>query len=239
MTDNLIKHKAHKILLQNKLYSLTDYNNLKRVVESNQFTIIEYKKHKNSENVSELIEKLRVENEIQLNDSFLYVRNNLRFLFINSDVSYEDKCSLLRHELGHIYDPDLKNSDINYSKIKKEEFANEFSYYIKNPGIKFKLYVFMMKKWKLLISIIMLIAFVLGFSYTINSLIIQPTKAVTTDISSNKNSADTYYVTSGGKKYHRKFCFTVKYKTNLKECTIDEAKNAGYKPCMVCLPDQE
>ena len=60
MTDNLIKHIAHKILLQNKLYSLTDYNNLRRVVESNQFTIIEYKKHKNSENVSELIEKLRV-----------------------------------------------------------------------------------------------------------------------------------------------------------------------------------
>ena len=55
MANNLAKEKAFKVLIQNKLYSLTNYNDLQRIIESNQFTIIEYKKHNNSDSVSELI----------------------------------------------------------------------------------------------------------------------------------------------------------------------------------------
>lgn len=124
MTHNFVKEKALKILIQNKLYSLTDYNELQRIIESNQFTIIEYKKHSNSEPVSELIKRLGGETETQQSDSFLYMNNNLKFIFINADISNEDKCSLLRHELGHICDPDLKNSNLQNSRIKREEFAN-------------------------------------------------------------------------------------------------------------------
>ncbi len=238
MQNNFAKHTAQKILLQNKLYSLTDYNDLRRIVESNQFIIIGYKKHTNSEYVSELIKKLGVENEIEHNDSFLYLTNNLKFLFINTDVSEEDKCALLRHELGHIYDPNLRHHDASYSKIKKEEFANEFSYYIQNPGISFKLFVLMMKKWKIAVGIIMLIACVLRFCFLVNSLIIQSTKSVTTDISIYENSDSTYYVTSGGKKYHRKFCVIVKHRTNVTKCTINEALSGGYKPCLICIGEE-
>ncbi len=238
MTNNSAKHIARKILLQNKLYSLNDYDDLQRIIESYQFTIIEYKKHANSKYISELINKLEVENYVQFNDSFLYINNNLRFLFINSDVSHEDRCSLLRHELGHICDVNLKNNGINYSKIKKEEFANEFSFYIKNPGTFFKIYLLMIKKWKLLVSTIMLIACVLGFYFIINSTILKPTKSVTTDVSTNEYSDNTYYVTSGGKKYHRKFCITVKYRTNITECTINQATSKGYKPCLICISQE-
>ena len=239
MTNNLAKEKAIKLLIQNKLYSLTDYGDLKHIIESNQFSIIEYKKHSNSESVSELIKRLRIENEIQQNDSFLYINNNLKFVFINADVSHKDKCSLLRHELGHIYDPDLKSNDINYSKIKKEEFANEFSFYIKNPTIGFKLKVLVLKKWRLLVSIIMLIACVLGLSFMINSIIIKPTKSVTTDAPISENSNSTYYVTSSGKKYHREHCIIIKYKNNLTKIKLNDAINDGYDPCMICNPKEE
>ena len=234
MKNNLAKETARKILIQNKLYALTDYNALQRIVETNRFTIIEYKKHTNSEPVSELINRLRVENETQQYDSFLYIHNNLRFIFINAELSDEDKCSLLRHELGHIIDPNFKNGDVGYSKIKREEFANEFSLYSKNPGIIFKFYIFIIRKWKLLIGMIALIACILGLSFIMNSLIIQPTS----NVSTSGNTDHTYYITSGGKKYHRKFCIIVKYRTNLTEVTCNEAINTGYKPCLVCMPGE-
>ena len=186
MINNSPKHIAYKILMQNKLYSLIDYNDLRYTIESYQFTIIEYKKHSNSEHVSELLRRLRVENETVQNDAFIYINNNLKFLFINADVSLEDKCALLRHELGHICDPDFKNTSEGYSKIKREEFANDFSFYLKNPGIGFKLKLFMLKKWKLLAGMIALAACILGLSVMIRSSIIQPTKPVTGDISTNE-----------------------------------------------------
>ena len=238
MINNSPKHIAHKILMQNKLYSLIDYNDLRYTIESYQFTIIEYKKHSNSEHVSELIKRLRVENETAQNDSFIYINNNLKFLFINADVSLEDKCALLRHELGHICDPNFKNTTEGYSKIKREEFANDFSFYLKNPGIGFKLKLFMLKKWKLLAGMIALAACILGLSVMIRSSIIQPTKPVTGDVSTHVSSDNTYYVTSFGKKYHLKHCIIIKYKNNLTDIKLNDAINKGYKPCLICIPEE-
>lgn len=239
MTNNSAKHAARKILIQNKLYSLTDCNELKRIIESNQFAIIEYKKHTNSEPVFELIKRLRLENETRQNDSFLYISNNLKIVFINADISDEDKCSLLRHELGHICDPDLTNNNLQNSRIKREEFANEFSCYIKNPGIIFKFYLFIIKNHKLLTGMIALIACVLGLSVMIRPLIIQPAKPITGDASTYTISDNTYYVTSAGKKYHRKHCIIIKYKNNLTEINRNKAINAGYKPCLICISEGE
>lgn len=238
MTNNLAKETALKILIQNKLYSLTDYKDLQRIIKSNQFTIIEYRKHTNSEPVTELIKRLRVEKETQQNDSFIYINNNLKFVFINADISDEDKCSLLRHELGHICDHDLKNNSSQNSRIKREEFANEFSCYTKNPGIRLMIYVFLIKKWKLLVAMMVLIACVLGLSVMIKSLITQSAKPVTGDFSTYVNSNSTYYVTSAGKKYHLKHCIIIKYKNNLTEIKLNDAINNGYKPCMICNPEE-
>lgn len=239
MKNNSAKQKAHKLLLQNRLYALTDVHDLQRIIESNQFTILAYKKHTNSAYISELIKKLGVENEIQCNDSFLYLKNNLKFLFIHADVSKEDACALLRHELGHISDPDFKNSEISYSKIKKEEFANEFSCYIKNPSVPFKIYVFLIKKWKWLVSAIALLACILGLSFLMHSLRISPAKPATSDAPVSVISDHTYYITSAGKKYHQKHCIIIKYKNNLTEITLDDAMSDGYKPCLICNPNEE
>ena len=239
MTNNSPKHIAFKTLIKHKHYLFNNYTDLKHIIESNQFTIIEYKKHSNSEPVSELIKRLGVENETRQNDSFLYINNNLKFIFINADISDEDKCSLLRHELGHICDPDLKNSNLQNSRIKREEFANEFSCYTKNPDIRLKIYVFLIKKWKLLVAIMSLIACLLGVAFIINTLIIPPAKPVTGDVSTYANSDSTYYVTSAGKKYHLKHCIIIKYKNNLKEIKLNDAVNKGYKPCLICIPVEE
>lgn len=238
MANNSPKHIAFKTLIKHKLYLLNNYTDLRHIIESNQFTIIEYKKHTNSEPVSELIKMLRVEKEIEQNDSFLYINNNLKFVFINADISDEEKCSLLRHELGHICDPDLKNNSSQNSRIKREEFANEFSCFAKNPGICLKIYVFLIKKWKLLVAVMALIACLLGVAFITNTLITPPAKPVTGDVSTYATSNNTYYVTSAGKKYHQKHCIIIKYKNNLTEITIADALNEGYKPCKVCNPEE-
>ena len=239
MTNNSPKNIALKTLLNHKYYLLNNYIDLQHIIESNQFIIIEYKKHTNSEPVTELIQSLGIENEIEKNDSFIYIKNNLKFVFLYADASDEDKCALLRHELGHISDPNFINSGASYSEIKKEEFANEFSFYIKNPGIGFKLKLFIMKKWKLLVGIIALILFLSVLFVTIRSYSIQPTKPVVSDVSAPEMADIAYYVTSSGKKYHRKRCIIVKYKNNLTEMTLHEAINAGYKPCLICHPEEE
>ncbi len=236
MENNLAKHIARKTLIKNKYYFLKSSADLQRVIESNQFTVIEYKKYVDSGPMYELIKRLRIENEIEQTDSFLYINNSLKFLFINSALSDEDKCSLLRHELGHICDPSFRNSDAQNSKIRKEEFANEFSCYIKEPGIGFIIYLFFIKKWKWLVSIIALIICALGLLYMVNTSI-APSEPAVVYTSRSVISDSKYYVTSAGKKYHRKHCIIIKYKNNLTEITLNKAINDGYKPCLICNPE--
>ncbi len=238
MKNNSPKHIALKTLIKYKCYQLNHCADLRRIIEANQFTIIEYKKHTNSDAVSELIKRLGVENEVAQNDSFIYINNNLKFVFLNADVSEKEKCSLLRHELGHICDPELNNRNVHYSKIQREEFANEFSYHSKNPGISLILRVFWAKNRRLLICIIALIACVLGFAFLMNSAITPPAKAVSGDASGFVTSDHTYYVTSSGKKYHKKHCIIIKYKNNLTEMKETDAIHQEYKPCLICIPEE-
>lgn len=239
MKNNSAKHIARKLLLQNRLYALSDYNDLTRIIASKQVTIIAYKKHTNSEYISELIKKLGIENEIAHNDAFLFLKNNLKFLFIHADVSEEDACALLRHELGHIYDPDFNSSNIHDSNIKKEEFASEFSCYAKNPGIFFKFCVWMIKKWKLFVALLALVACGVGLSCMMHSRATQPTQSVASSAPASEISDHTYYVTSAGKKFHRKHCIIIKYKNNLTEITLNDATSEEYKPCLICQPKEE
>lgn len=234
MKNNSARRIAFKTLIQNKLYSLPDCDELEHIIESNQFTIINYKKHTNSEYVSELIKKLRIENEIEHSYSFLYWKENLRFVFLNADVSDDDKRTLLCHELGHILDPDIRNS--NYSKIKKEEFANEFACFIKSPSILSRLCVFIIKNLKFLLTIILLIACFSGFLLFKSSPPYERITSVTKGISTTPNSDTMYYVTKSGDRYHRKFCIIVKTRKNLTEHTLHEAIDAGYTPCLICFP---
>ncbi len=240
MTNNSPKLTAFKILIKNKLYSSPDYNVLKSIVEANQFTVIEYKKNTNSGYVSELIKRLRVESAVEHNDSFLYINKNLKFVFINSQVSYEDKCSLIRHELGHICDLNFKRDDSEYSRVQKEEFANEFSCYLKTPGFFFKVYVFIIMKRKILLGVLAILACLLGFLLVSNYKVIKtneiPTVAVETKALKTEDAKR--YVTPSGKKYHKRTCFIVKTRTNLKEYKKNEAITAGYKPCLICCSEE-
>lgn len=230
MTKISPKRIALKTLKKHKCFSLNNCTELKRIIELYQFTVIEYKKHTNSQPVSELIKRLGIECEIEKNNSFLYIKNNIKFVFVNADVSDEEKCALLRHELGHICDPNFKTGGAHHSGIQKEEFANEFAMHTKNPPISFKLYTFLVKRWKWLVSIAALVACAFACFFVIN----HPTNTQTTSAISD----GTYYVTSAGEKYHKKYCIVIKYRNNLRQINLNDAVGEGYKPCRVCNPQK-
>lgn len=222
MKNNSPKAIAYKTLLKNKLCSPHCFEDLERIIEAERFMVIPYKKCNNTEEVKGLIERLGIENEIEHSDSFIYIRNNLRFVFINSDVSAEDRCALLRHELGHILDPDLRGIDASRSAVKKEEFANEFSYHFKNPRLMIRVCCLLNKKIIIAVCIALLLVCtgLLSMVHLLN----------------DRNSAkDTYYITPGGEKYHRSFCITVKNRTNLREVSAECAAEEGYEPCLLCI----
>ena len=238
------KYIAHKTLFQNRIYSSPNYDELQRIIEAKQFTIILYKKYRNSRYVSELIEKLNIQNKVEQYDSFFYLKNNLKFIFINSEVSNEDKCSLMRHELGHISNPNMKEYDAGYSRIKSEEFANEFSYHLNNPTIKIKLLSFIKPKIVFLFLVV-LFFIVLGF-ITIHSTQNIDTNSlnnISNEISYNTNDTHTsnnlYYITSNGNKYHRDFCIVIKNRINVSECSLSEAIENGYSPCLLCIGENK
>ena len=126
MTNNSPKFTAFKILIKNKLYSSPDYNMLKNIVEANGFTVIEYKKNTNSEYVSELIKRLRVDSAVEQNDSFLYINKNLKFVFINSQISYEDKCSLCATNLDIYVMVTLKKKIQNTPEFRRRNLLMSF-----------------------------------------------------------------------------------------------------------------
>lgn len=222
MKNNSPKAIAYKTLLKNRLCSPHCFEDLVRIIEAECFTVIPYKKYNNSKEVTVLIQRLGVENEIENNDSFIYIRNNLRLVFVNSDVSAEDRCALLRHELGHILDPDFRGGDLSSSAVKKEEFANEFSYHFKNPGFLVRVRQLLNKKTTIIVctAVLIVCAGILSAVYILNNM---------------NFVGDTYYITPGGEKYHRSFCITVKNRIDLREVSVECAAEEGYEPCLLCI----
>lgn len=145
-------------------------------------------------------------------DATTYV--NARIIFIDNNVSPEDKEYLLYHEAAHILlkHTEEKISVKNYLLMEME--ADAFAYELIN---------YTKPQRSLCILVVALItAFIFYVSYigyqTYNSSV----------------HADTIYVTSSGKCYHRSSCIHVKEK----DCAALERKEAvkNYDPCKVCNP---
>ena len=55
----------------------------------------------------------------------------------------------------------------------------------------------------------------------------------------SESAENLYYVTSSGRKYHRKFCFMLKSRTNIIEYTLEDAIEKGYTACLFCIGEEE
>ncbi len=229
--DNTPKKIANKILLHTCITSNPDISILQKLITSNGFTIIPYNKYSNTNDTNDLIEKLNIENMIATKDSFMYLSENIRLVFINADLSIPDKEILLRHELGHICDPNINLPDHLYSKIKREDFANEFSHYLEHPTFIIKIIsTFLKYKLFIILGALLVIISAFGIYFEHNNKPSIPSSANNAIIES-----DIYYVTPTGSRYHRDCCKHIKYRNNALQVSLNDAEKDGYSPCLDCI----
>ena len=220
---NDIKAKAKLFLNEYKLSEVT-LSDLRRIIQSQGYTIVEFNHIFNDENVTTLIESLGIEDAIDKSRGFTYADRQRRLVFLHEDLSDDEKRLVLAHEEGHIYCGHLSSHPIIGKDVVEEHEANEFTHYILNVGASRKLEN-VIRKNKKVVSIVaaLLIVFAIGL-------------IVFNAIQKEQSYYGEYYLTSTGNKYHEEKCIFVKDKTNTHRMTIEEFESGDYEPCDICLP---
>lgn len=225
MMKNDAQIKAKKFLKKYSLKTVT-LNSIKNAIEKQGYTIIEFNSVLNDEDTATLITALGIEKNIEQTKGFTYVDQYRRLIFLNEDLSDEEKTIILAHEEGHIFCNHFIGFPILGKDVMEEYEANEFSHYILKPTFwqKYKTLAIQSKKiFIVLLAVCLITIFSIGIIYGIQK---------------EKNYFGQYYLTLTGEKYHRKECIFVKEKTNIKRMTVDEFESGNYQPCEICIPNE-
>lgn len=220
---NDIRTRAKAFLNEYKLNEVT-LQDLRKIINSQGYTIIEFNHIFNDENVTKLIEALGIEDAVDKSRGFTYADKQRRLVFLDEDLSEDEKRLVLAHEEGHIYCGHLSSCPIIGKDVVEEHEANEFTHYILNVAAGRKLGN-TIKNHKKVVSIVaaLLIVSAIGL-------------IVFHAISKEQSYYGEYYLTSTGNKYHEEECIFVKDKTNTRRLTIEEFESGAYEPCDICLP---
>ena len=133
MDSREIKLKARKFIKEFDVHEL-NYGTLKSAIERQGYTLVEYNHIFNDEDVSRLIEALKLSNNIVRSRGFTYADQNYRIVFVHEDLSDAEKMVVLSHEAGHIYLGHMSSTPIIGRDVQEEHEANEFSHFLMNQG---------------------------------------------------------------------------------------------------------
>lgn len=161
-----------------------------------------------------------------------------KIIFLNSELSPDDRLYLLLHEIGHIVLGHVGDGRLmTRNQVLIEMEADKFAYSI-IKGDKNKTPLIL-----LISSIVLAIAIIFGVVYTNR----EDTSSewndydevfedeYTVDNETSGTEEDTVYLTPSGEKYHRKTCTFIKKASRVKEMTRKRAE-LGHDPCSVCNP---
>lgn len=221
--NNNIRAAARSFLNEYKLNEVT-LDNLKQIIKSQGYTIVEFNNIFNEENVTQIIDALGVNEQVEKTKGFTYADSKRRIVFLNEDLSNSEKLLVLAHEEGHIYCNHFSSVPIIGREVVEEHEANEFTHYILNNSIGQKIGIIIKKRRKpIIISLAIILAILIGM-------------VVVGVIQKEQSYYGDYYMTSTGNKYHEEECIFVKDKTNIHRMTIEEFESGEYEPCEICLP---
>ncbi len=223
MDSREVKLKTRKFIKEFDVRELS-YGTLKKVVEKQGYTVVEYNHIFNDEEVSKLIEALKLSDNIIRSRGFTYADQNHRIVFVHEDLSDAEKLVVLAHEAGHIYLGHMSSTPIIGRDVQEEHEANEFSHFLLNPGKLDKASAWIRRhKTAAILTVVILVLLITG-------------GIVLSKIEKEKSYYGEYYITESGNKYHEKDCIFVKDKTNTHRMTIEEFESGEYEPCGICLP---
>ncbi|MCD8158007.1 MAG: ImmA/IrrE family metallo-endopeptidase [Clostridiales bacterium] len=219
MADS-VKQKARRFCREYKVYKLSE-KQIENIIETMGFTIVEYSPVFNNGDVNLLVEELGLKAEVARSNGFTYVSGRYRLVFINENLSEEEKRIVLIHEMGHIYCEHFSHTNIVGLDVKDEYEANEFAHYVMQPSLSEKINrrLFGRKKFLAAAAVLIVLICIIGVSAV-----------------KEESYYGEYYVTESGHKYHEAECIHIENKTNVHRLTKEEFESGEYEPCKVCLP---
>lgn len=195
------------------------------ILDKQGYTVVYFNSLYNEPNVANLIRELNLAELIKDRRGFTYADINTRIVFVNEDLSEQEKLLVLLHEEGHIYCGHLKEQSVIGRDVIQEYEANEFVHYMLNatPWQKLKSMLCRHRKLVLIASVI---------------LVLLTSSCVTVGcILRNQAYYGEFYITQTGTKYHKKDCIFVKDKNSISRLTKEQFESGAYEPCKICLPD--
>ena len=212
----MIKSRVKELKKKYKFKNI-DYDALKTVAEKEGFTVIEFNSAANDDDVQTVIKNLDLSKQIENSRGFTYADSQNRLVFINEDLTAEEKLMVISHELGHIICNHYKSHQVIGRDVQEEHEANEFSHYLLKTSF--------FDKYKKVIAASLCVA-----------LLVTITCFCVSMVKKEQNYYGEFYVTSSGNKYHQKECIHIKNNTNTQRLTEEQFEKGEYTPCKTCLP---
>lgn len=224
-----IKVKASNFVKEFKLNSskILSFEELSKVAVKLNYKIF---RPKNAE--SKVLLALDLQTEFKTLSAFTFAKDNVKYIFIRSDVPNEVAAVLLLHELSHIYLGHLEKSTMPAASDEAE--AELFVSYVSKKIFDKRIKITILNCVVCALTAIALIVSIHNLQ-TQNSIIEISTTTVNTETNADQNeNSEIVVVTKTGEKYHKPNCYHV-IGSEVIELTISEAQNAGYEPCKDCF----
>lgn len=220
---NNARAKAKAFLNEYRLNEVT-LGDLRRIITSQGYTIVEFNHIFNDEYVTALIDALHLDEMVEKAKGFTYADQQRRLVFLHEDLSDNEKLLVLAHEEGHIYCDHFSSVPVIGRDVVEEHEANEFTHYILNRSIAGRIGGFIKERKKLCGTIAIVLAVCIIGLLIFNA------------VQKERSYYGEYYITASGNKYHEEKCIFVKDKTNIHRMTVEEYESGDYEPCGICLP---
>lgn len=224
MTDREVKKKVRQFRKSSGIAHKPSSAELKRAVERMGYTVIEFNNIYNDDAVAALIEALHIPDRVLNARGFTYADAARRLVFINEDLSDDEKAMVLAHETGHIFLRHMTTAPIIGNDVSEEYEANEFAHYLLNSGAWAGLTAFVRRNKK---RVIAAVAAILIVAAGITAYCV---------ISSESQYYGEYYITPEGSRYHEGDCAYIKDKSTARRMTVEEYESGDYTPCQRCIP---
>jgi len=185
------------------------------------YTVIEFNGIDDNEDVSCLIEALNLADRIRISRCFTYRDDKYRLVFLNENLTEEERVIALAHEEGHICGGHMTVDNIFGEDIIQEHSANEFAHHLLKDISGKK------RRRSIIIAVVTLVIIVcLGIGLYLKN---THDEAV---------YAEDLYRTETGSKYHVRDCMYIKDKTDVYRLTKEEFDSGEYEPCGACKPNE-
>ena len=208
--------------------------NIERVIRSHGFEIHEFDPF---ETDTSFLRLCGCAEFAKTHPCFIFIKENIKDIFIQESLSDDDRIEYLFHEEAHIwYNHTNITGFTENTNAQQEKVANHFL---------FKLRI--LKTITVLLTIAVLTAGVLFFTLRPAESVVQPAQTVDTTVQNVEPPAqsvdtvtifpeDPVWITAEGDAYHREICGTITGSHTITKMMRMDAEQLGRHPCAHCNP---